>query len=702
MGEVDYADDAVVAHGEAVRNLGQELDGLLAAPLLGPSKVAIAWDAGLRSVQQFTDAPFDTLVAIPGFGRAIASTLYAHLGKPVPRPPPLARTRSRPPRTSSSESTVTMPVAAPPLPGSAERSAPPAPARAERRAIIVAPPVVPAPVEPPAVLAVIPPAEVVVVPIPEQLPTPAIEPEGPPTEAIAPPSETVEPTPEVPASASPPSPATDAPEPGQVTGSVAPTAVPELSVSPTETAAREDGPPAGMVPGQIREELGLPVAAPDVPAAGAAIEGGDTAAESNAPAEETEPEAPASVPDASFAPEESMVASGPAATEPALAGAAMTAPEADSTVVGSDTEELPAPEETAAGPGPAIAESAPTAAATTVPETEPKTEGGDTEVPPAPEEAIVAPGPAEAEPAPAVAAMSIPEPETGGEAHDTDVTQAPEARIATPGPAVAEPAPAAAAMAAPEPEPEVGDGDTGVEPAPPALEMAGTGEVAPAPTPEPEAPEPAPSVPVVEQLPSEAPHAPTPEPVPPPPPTGLEVDLSESLLPALQPFLEETGAGHHGLAIVREMPERIRAHVGPRPVVVYWLTNLVRDRTIKPNDLNAVAERFTKALDSESVTAVFFEGVEYPGTHPRDRPDRRTPPEHGWPSQGPRGSRVAPPLAQPDTRVGRGTDPHRARTNALRGRRPGRTGPLWMRAWAGGVSAGEGLSRSMDGSDRHR
>ncbi len=65
------------------------------------------------------------------------------------------------------------------------------------------------------------------------------------------------------------------------------------------------------------------------------------------------------------------------------------------------------------------------------------------------------------------------------------------------------------------------------------------------------------------------------------------------------------------MAIVREMPERIRAHVGPRPVVVYWLTNLVRDRTIKPNDLSAVAERFTRALDTESVTAIFFEGVEY-------------------------------------------------------------------------------------------
>ncbi len=59
------------------------------------------------------------------------------------------------------------------------------------------------------------------------------------------------------------------------------------------------------------------------------------------------------------------------------------------------------------------------------------------------------------------------------------------------------------------------------------------------------------------------------------------------------------------------MPDRIRAHVGPRPVSVYWLSNLVRDRTLKPNDLPAISDRLTKALETESVTAVFLEGFEY-------------------------------------------------------------------------------------------
>jgi hypothetical protein len=52
-------------------------------------------------------------------------------------------------------------------------------------------------------------------------------------------------------------------------------------------------------------------------------------------------------------------------------------------------------------------------------------------------------------------------------------------------------------------------------------------------------------------------------------------------------------------------------HVGPRPVVVYWLTNLVRERTLKPNDLNAVADRLAQSLQTEGVTAAFLEGIEY-------------------------------------------------------------------------------------------
>jgi hypothetical protein len=87
--------------------------------------------------------------------------------------------------------------------------------------------------------------------------------------------------------------------------------------------------------------------------------------------------------------------------------------------------------------------------------------------------------------------------------------------------------------------------------------------------------------------------------------------VSAALLPALQPFLDATAAGHRGLAIVRELPERIRTLVGPRPVAVYWLSNLVRERTIRPGDLAGVTALVKQGIEANAITAVFLEGVEY-------------------------------------------------------------------------------------------
>ena len=83
------------------------------------------------------------------------------------------------------------------------------------------------------------------------------------------------------------------------------------------------------------------------------------------------------------------------------------------------------------------------------------------------------------------------------------------------------------------------------------------------------------------------------------------------LLAALQPFLDATAAGHRGLAIVREGPERIRTLVGPRPVAVYWLSNLTRERTLRPADLSGLASLLRKEIEANAITAVFLEGVEY-------------------------------------------------------------------------------------------
>lgn len=89
------------------------------------------------------------------------------------------------------------------------------------------------------------------------------------------------------------------------------------------------------------------------------------------------------------------------------------------------------------------------------------------------------------------------------------------------------------------------------------------------------------------------------------------MEVSGALLPALEPFLDATAAGHRGLAVVRELPERIRTLVGPRPVAVYWLSNLVRERTIRPGDLNALAALVRQGIEANAITAVFLEGIEY-------------------------------------------------------------------------------------------
>lgn len=101
------------------------------------------------------------------------------------------------------------------------------------------------------------------------------------------------------------------------------------------------------------------------------------------------------------------------------------------------------------------------------------------------------------------------------------------------------------------------------------------------------------------------------EPSPPPPPTGVELTVGESLVVALAGFLDSTAAGHRGVCLVRESPERIRARVGSRPTEVYWLSNIGRGPSLRPADLEGVWSLLSKKLVEERATAFFLEGVEY-------------------------------------------------------------------------------------------
>jgi hypothetical protein len=94
-------------------------------------------------------------------------------------------------------------------------------------------------------------------------------------------------------------------------------------------------------------------------------------------------------------------------------------------------------------------------------------------------------------------------------------------------------------------------------------------------------------------------------------PSGVELAIGDSLVAALGGFLESTAAGHHGVCVVRESPERIRARVGSRPIEVYWLTNISRGPSLRPSDLAGVWSFLGRKLLEEHVTAFFLEGIEY-------------------------------------------------------------------------------------------
>lgn len=235
-----------------------------------------------------------------------------------------------------------------------------------------------------------------------------------------------------------------------------------------------------------------------------------------------------------------------------------------------------------------------------------------TVLPELPQEEVAPPSPVDAADSrvallPSAPPMVLPAPEepSGTPAEAVDVPPSvPE--VGEPGP------PTDGEVGLPEARPAAPDAEAAIRPEPSA-------PTEPIPVERPEGPTPPGSAPArgIPGTTDTAPPAPPPsagtppEEPPPPPPSGIEVDFSTTLFPALLPFLDATAAGHKGVALVRELPERIRAHVGPRPVEVYWLTNLERPRALRPTDLAALAQRVQRALDDEGVTAFFVEGIEY-------------------------------------------------------------------------------------------
>ena len=631
--EVDYGDEKVIAEAEAVRGLGQELDTLLEAPVLGPTKVQFAWESGLRSVDQFRAAPFDQVAALPGYGRPIAVTLWAKFGKTPPGPSPRSHVREgavrasgrtgRPaPRTSRKQEAPTEPPTGPAIasvPPARERLVPapsPAPARAAPPPVAVTPETPPQ-VPPPPAAEIEPEA---LTPPPEITPIPGVDltasGEGPVApETPARPEEKAEETPEP----SPPpeeeaptaeNPASTAPTDEAIAGSRS-----EETVTPTPVTAEPTG-PAETAP---TEGVAFPDATvTEPPATEAAAHEPDASERSVGPGPEEVP--PATVPES--------VAAMPVPAEPE------EGPEAPDAAPGNGEADLeppavpplPVPEEPAAPPEETVVGTA------EVPASDAPTPAGEVAEPPGtepPSEPLAevadtgsAPEPAAPEPVPPTAEVPVlepvavaPAPETSGsapppEAMPTPVEGDQPGPLAVPEPrrevAIRESAPPLVlpSPAVPAPRPGYALSPPASEPGPGAPEPSVSEPISPI------GPPPPPPV-IAPPPPAPAPEAVEPPAQPPGPPSGIELDSAPTLFGALQPFLDATAAGHRGLAIVRELPERIRTHVGPRPVDVLWLSNLERNRTLRPSDLGEILRRIQKALSEDGVTAFFIEGVEY-------------------------------------------------------------------------------------------
>jgi len=563
--EFDYADPSFVAHEEEVRALGQQLDDLLGAPLLGPSKVSAAWDQGIKSVDDLRNSSFETVSALPGFGDSIAEVVVTKLGGTVP---PRTAVAIRPPRVLA-EAPATSPI----------RAAPPPPIGPSPAGPLPGP-------SPPASLDVpLPDLERVIVSTPSPAPALAPEPE-PRTENEEPTSPSPTEIPLAAPGAPPPEPEPAAAESPVVVEPLPPVLAPlapnpeeaeivhELPAPPTSELGENAKPGVNSTAGAgtIPEPLPLPETEPS---------GGEAGSSSpdEAPSEPAQAEFPEVLvseppPEAPVQPEE---------VGPLLPGSPpdRASPEGpEPNVVPTLPNDLP-PEQDGTPPG-GLIDSAPSSRETP--------ESGPAPEPPSPSDGAV-PGEQEAEP------PSAPE-EPGPVSEET-----PPGDAAT---IEAEPVPT-------PPEPPAASTSPPVEPEPPSAAEPDLSVAVETPPPEPtsESLTPQAEVTVAAPTPEPAVVAPSMEPEPPAPPSGVELTVNESLVGALGGFLESTAAGHRGVCVVRESPERIRARVGSRPIEVLWLSNIGRGPALRPTDLEGVWTFLNRKLTEERVTAFFLEGIEY-------------------------------------------------------------------------------------------
>ena len=257
--------------------------------------------------------------------------------------------------------------------------------------------------------------------------------------------------------------------------------------------------------------------------------------------------------------------------------------------------ESPAPVELAPEPeGDSALDSEPTGATTTEPSlSEPASDRAPEEPVVPPEEPLPERDAREPTPTSAAEPDSAPEPEVQLASFAGSFPTAETAEVESP-----EPATPAPEVPSPAPAPSIDGG---------SAEVGFADATLPLPLP---SPEPSVVLPSTLPPPSESPIA-AETPTESPPPAGIELRVGSQILGSLQPFLDATAAGLTGVCVVRESPERIRAQAGGRPITVYWLSNLERERTLRPNDLASLIGFFARELAESHVAVFFLEGIEY-------------------------------------------------------------------------------------------
>jgi hypothetical protein len=571
--QLEFISEGLRERERQIRELLEKLDGSAMVPILGMTKLGGLWDLGHHSPEEIAAAPFEAIESLPGFGRIVASELVRAVGGHPPLPPPPRRKprRSSPEARGPGRVSVTVEEA---LGTGAARARIPEPLRQAGvpRTVVAGVPL-PLEVGPPSVVPVS-------IPVPETAPVP---PSGPTSAPPLPGSSDVPRAAELSPIAEPSEPA----EPLELraeSGS-AETSEPIAEPEGAETPEIPSGPESGETaePPAETEFAGPPEPADDL-----------ESEVSLAPPEERD--AAGSPPSAA---ERAVVGSPAMETEPELGGSSQEI--VASEVAGaSEGTELPADPGAGGPPGlPGPVTESERAGGLAPPETPESTESEPefvlAEEPDLPAqtdstvmiEESTPPAPVVFEELPEPSPPAAPEPEASEDA--TTPAPNPVARL----PRASEELVGTPDIAAPKiPSPEPGS-EGSVDPGTVALAS-------------PEAIAPSASIASpLDALPVEL------IPVPPAPEEGIQLRSTMESESVWTRFLEATAAGHRGLCLTREFPDRVRLYLGSRDVEVVWISPVARAGSLRPSDLTGIAQKIHTAIDGRGATAVYFEGIEY-------------------------------------------------------------------------------------------